>query len=65
MFQVDDFQRLVSDEHISPPDDGEIWIGVTKDRGGTFSYNYNNINATSMLGIITPYNEDYNCASFK
>ena len=25
--EVDDFQRLVTDEHISPPEGGEIWIG--------------------------------------
>ena len=25
--EVDDFQRLGADEHISPPEGGEIWIG--------------------------------------
>ena len=25
--EVDDFQRLVADEHISPPEGGEVWIG--------------------------------------
>ena len=25
--EVDDFQRLVTDEHISPPEGGEVWIG--------------------------------------
>ena len=24
---MDDFQLLVADEHISPPEGGEVWIG--------------------------------------
>ena len=64
-FQVDDFQRLITDEHITPPEGGEIWIGVRRDAGGTFLYQYNNINATSMLGLIQPSSDTYGCASFK
>ena len=64
-FQVDDFQRLITDEHITPPEGGEIWIGVQRDAGGTFLYQYNNINATSMLGLIQPSSDTYRCASFK
>ena len=63
--QVDDFQRIISDEHLTPPDESEIWIGVQRNSDGTFLYQYNSINATSMLGILPPLAPYHKCASFK
>ena len=85
--EVDDFQRLVADEHISPPEGGEVWIGrgdildkivtencdmwpwpcpgVKRSAGGSFLYQYNSINATSMLGLLPPDVDYHQCASFK
>ena len=40
VLQVDDFQRLVEDEHLSVTLEDEIWLGATFRNNQTFLYDF-------------------------
>ena len=64
--EVDDLLRIIADEHLEVGEEENIWLGVKKKgEGNTFVFQYNSINATSMLGLLPPDVDYHQCASFK
>ena len=51
--EVDDLIRIIADEHLEVAEKEDVWLGVKKKgEGNTFVFQYNSINATSMLGLF-------------
>ena len=65
--EVDDLMRIIEDEHLEVGEEEEIWLGVKRKEGATFVFQYNSVNATSMLGLDSTSGEDnnYDCAVFE
>ena len=69
--EVDDLMRIIEDEHLEVAEQEEIWLGVKRkeeEAGNTFVFQYNSINATSMLGLSSDLAEEttsQECAVFE
>ena len=63
--EVDDLIRIIEDEHLEVDDQEEIWLGVKRKAGTTFVFQYNSVNATSMLGLTSEEQTSHNCAIFE
>lgn len=64
--EVDDLIRIIADEHLEVAEMEDIWLGVKKKgEGNTFVFQYNSINATSMLGLSSEETTSQECAVFE
>ena len=64
--EVDDLLRIIADEHLEVGEEENIWLGVKKKgEGNTFVFQYNSINATSMLGLSSEETTSQECAVFE
>ena len=67
--EVDDLIRIIADEHLEVAEKEDVWLGVKKEgEGNTFVFQYNSINATSMLGLAPDLSEgtsSHQCALFE
>ena len=63
--EVDDLMRIIEDEHLQVVEQEEIWLGVKREAGTTFVFQYNSVNATSMLGLTAGEQTTHNCAVFE
>ena len=63
--EVDDLIRIIQDEHLEVGEEKEVWLGVKRKEGSTFVFQYNSVNATSMLGLSSTDQTSHDCAVFE